>query len=455
MFLLTGDAKYMDVFERVLYNGLISGVSLDGKSFFYPNPLESDGRYGRSPWFGCACCPSNVPRFIPQVPGYVYAHRGDELFVNLFIASQAKVRLADQVVTVKQESRYPWDGKVKLTIEPEKQNQQFTLLVRIPGWARNEVIPSDLYRFADESKEAFSVYVNSQELNYTLNKGFVTIRRAWQKGDLVEVNLPMPVRHVLSHEKVKDNVGKVALQRGPIVYCIESPDVNDGHVVNLLMPDEAVISTEFKPDLLGGVQVLRGKAISLARLKNHQELKREKVEFTAIPYYAWAHRGRGEMAVWLARTESAARPLPAPTIASTSKASASGGDARALNDQREPRSSGDHSNRFLHWWPRKGTKEWVQYDFAESSKVSAVEVYWFDDTGRGECRLPKSWQLFYRDNDDWKPVQNPSGYGCEGNRYNRTTFDAVVTDGLRIEVQLPEKFSSGIHEFRVIENQEN
>jgi hypothetical protein len=173
----------------------------------------------------------------------------------------------------------------------------------------------------------------------------------------------------------------------------------------------------------------------------------------AIPYYAWANRGRGEMAVWLARSEDAARPLPFPTIASTSKATASNDgvrpDTRALNDQREPKNSGDHSNRFLHWWPHKGTKEWVQYDFEKPSRVAAVEVYWFDDTGAGECRLPQSWQLSYRENGEWKPIKNPSGYGCAGDRYNRTTFDAVETDALRLEVQLPEKFSAGIHEWRV------
>jgi DUF1680 family protein len=451
MFLLTGDARYMDVFERVLYNGLISGVSLDGTKFFYPNPLESDGRHRRSPWFDCACCPSNIPRFIPQVPGYVYAHRGDELFVNLFIAGRAKVRMNDQIVSVKQETRYPWDGRIKLTIEPEKQGQEFTLLVRIPGWTREEVVPSDLYRFFELSKETTAININGTAVKYELQKGYAAIRRNWQKGDVIEMVLAMPVRRIVSNEKIADNVGKVALQRGPIVYCVEWPDVKDGHVVNLLVPDDAAISTKFEPDLLGGVQVLRFAALGLARAQKPQSVKSEKVECTAIPYYAWAYRGPGEMAVWLARIESAARPLPATTIASKSRASASGGDVKALNDQREPKSSGDHSNRFLHWWPRKGTKEWVQYDFQKPAKVSAVEIYWFDDTGRGECRLPKSWQLLYRESDQWKPVQNPSGCGCEGDRYNRTTFEPVITDGLRIDVQLPQDFSAGIHEWRVEE----
>jgi hypothetical protein len=218
------------------------------------------------------------------------------------------------------------------------------------------------------------------------------------------------------------------------------------------LPDRAPLSAEFRPDLLNGVEVITGQAESLRYTDAQKQIASEKVEFAAIPYYSWANRGRGEMAVWLAREQSAARPLPFPTIASTSKATASSDglhpDTRALNDQREPKSSGDHSNRFLHWWPHKGTKEWVQYDFTKPARVGAVEVYWFDDTGVGECRLPKSWQLFYRTQGEWKEVNRPSGYGCLLDRYNRTTFDPVETDGLRLEVQLEEGFSAGIHEWR-------
>jgi hypothetical protein len=189
---------------------------------------------------------------------------------------------------------------------------------------------------------------------------------------------------------------------------------------------------------------------ALARGKEGQGIERREQDLVAIPYYAWAHRGRGEMAVWLAREESAARPLPGPTIASTSKIKVSGGAApESLSDQYDPKNSGDHSNRFFHWWPRKGTAEWVEYQFAAPAKVSRVEVYWFDDTGRGECRLPASWRLLYRAGGEWKPVANPSGFGCAGDKYNVTTFDAVETDGLRLEVQLPEKFSAGIHEWKV------
>lgn len=455
LFLLHGDARYVDVLERTLYNGLLSGVSLDGKLFFYPNPLESDGRHQRSPWFGCACCPGNITRFLASVPGYVYAQQGSTLFVNLYAAGTAELKLDNcPRLELRQETRYPWDGEIKLTVLPEK-SARFTLNLRIPGWARNEVVPSDLYRFRDQSTESPTLKVNGQLVPIKLTEGYVSLERTWHNGDVIELNLPMPVRRVVALAQVADDRGKVALQRGPLVYCVEWPDVRDGHVVNLLLPDAAPLAAEFRSDLLNGVEVLKGTAEEMHYADAHHALARDKADFRAIPYYAWANRGRGEMAVWLAREESAARPLPFPTIASTSKATASGGgirpDTRALNDQREPKNSGDQSNRFLHWWPHKGTQEWVQYDFANAAKVAAVEVYWFDDTGVGECRLPKSWRLFYRDQGEWKPVNHPSDYGCAGDQYNRTTFDPVETDGLRLEVQLRENFSAGIHEWRVDE----
>lgn len=456
MFQLLGRAEFIDVLERSLYNGVLSGISLDGRMFFYPNPLESDGRHARSPWFGCACCPSNVARLVPSMPGYVYATNGeDELYVNLFVDSTARIGLAGGVVGVEMETDYPWDGRVKVTITPSEPGQTLALKLRIPGWARNVPAPGELYRFARRSDEGPKLSLSGAgEIPLRIDEaGYVMISRAWQPGDCITLHLPMPVRRVLCDDRVVEDVGKVALQRGPLVYCIEWPDVEGGQVVNLVLEDDAELEVAEEPALLGGVRVLRGKAKS-TRFEHDggsTEIRQDTVPFTAIPYYAWAHRGRGEMVVWLARDLAAARPLPAPTIASRAKATASGGDPQALNDQREPKSSGDHSNRFLHWWPRKGTLEWVQYDLAEPTEVSAVEVYWFDDTGRGECRLPASWRLLYRAGEQWKPVENPTGFGCGLDGYNRTEFDPVTTDALRLEIQLPEKMSSGIHEWRVVE----
>ncbi|MBV9267477.1 MAG: glycoside hydrolase family 127 protein, partial [Acidobacteriaceae bacterium] len=222
LFLLHADAKYIDVMERTLYNGLISGVSLDGKSFFYPNPLESVGGYERSPWFGVACCPGNITRFMASVPGYMYAHQGDTVYVNLYAAGQARIKTSDRSITIHQNTRYPWDGNVKLTIEPESPGH-FSINLRIPGWAREQVVPSKLYRFADASSETPSLKVNGHSMQMALEKGYVRLNRRWKSGDVIELELPMPVRRVLAAEEVEADRGRVALQRGPIVYCTESP----------------------------------------------------------------------------------------------------------------------------------------------------------------------------------------------------------------------------------------
>jgi len=263
MFLLHGNAKYIDILERILYNGLISGVSLNGDRFFYQNPLESRGRRERSPWFEVACCPGNIVRFIPSFPGYVYAKKDDNLYVNLFVQSSAKIELADQTVRLRQETRYPWEGEVKITVDPEKE-EEFTVFVRIPGWAQDRPVPSNLYRFLDEQ-----------------------LHRKWDPGDTIELRLPMPVRRVSSHENVKDNQGKVAMQRGPIVFCFEGAD-NADRVLDRSLPDDSPLETEFLPDLLGGLVIVKG-------------LSADNNLLTAIPYYAWSHRGAGEMAVWINR----------------------------------------------------------------------------------------------------------------------------------------------------------
>lgn len=438
LFLLHGEGKYIDVMERTLYNAFLSGISLDGRRFFYPNPLESVGHHERSPWFGCACCPGNVTRFIASVPGYVYAHGNKEIYVNLFVEGEATVN----GVKLVQETRYPWDGHVRITVSPEEK-KEFALLIRIPGWARNEPVPGDLYSFMYESDEA--VTVNGEELS--IDDGYCRIEREWKNDEVIDLVLPMPVRRVVAHEKVKSDLGKVALQRGPLVFCAEWPD-NDGHVLNLYLPDVMTLQSVFNKDLLGGVQVVNSQAVALR--ESEAGLRKDMNLFTAIPYYAWAHRGKGEMAVWLAREEETARPLGRPTIASTSEVKVSGGtNPGAMNDRLEASASGDHSVPFFHWWPSKGKLEWVQYDFESIQEVSMVEVYWFDDTGRGECRLPASWRILYRDGEEWRPVFTTDEYGVKIDQYNKVTFETVRTDAIRLEVQLVEKFSAGIHEWRV------
>jgi uncharacterized protein len=449
LFLLHGDARYIDVMERTLYNGLISGVSLDGKLFFYPNPLESNGQHQRSPWFGVACCPGNITRFLASVPGYVYAQQGDKLYVNLFVASTADIKLDNgRRVKVIQETRYPWDGAVKMTVNPDRSGG-FTINVRIPGWAHNEAVPGDLYRFLDKVEESVLLKVNGQPVPLNIDKGYVSLNRGWKRGDVIELALPMPVRRVAANDRVEADRGRVALQRGPVVYCAEWPDNLQGHVRNLMLADNAKLTAEFKSELLGGVMVIKGNAVALAYDEQNQVVKNEQ-EFTAIPYYAWANRGPGEMIVWIPNNEAAARALPRPTVSSTSKVTVSGGrNPRAINDQAEPKSSDDASNTYFHWWPKKGTTEWVEYALQKSVTVSEVEVYWFDDTGHGECRVPRSWRVLYKDGDQWKPVENTEAYGVEKDRYNKISFKPVTTNALRLEVTLQPNWSAGIQEWKV------
>jgi len=299
--LLHGDASYFDVCERAMYNGLLSGVSLDGKTFFYVNPLEADGKTKfnnganqRKGWFGTSCCPSNIVRFIPSIGGYMYAVDDKGVYVNLYAAGTGKIKWADKSVMIKQETRYPWEGKVKLTIEPEKEGE-FAVNLRIPGWVRGEPVPSDLYRFADglsvdETKAKIKIN-GKEQAKWDLQKGYAKLSRKWQKGDVIELDMPMPVRRVAAHEKVEADRGKVALQRGPIVYCLEEVD-NGPELWEIKLPKESKLTTEYHPELLGGVVVVKGKGIA-------QKGKASEVDFAAVPYYSWNNRGADQMIVWI------------------------------------------------------------------------------------------------------------------------------------------------------------
>jgi hypothetical protein len=447
LFLLHGDAKYIDVMERTLYNGLISGVSLDGKAFFYPNPLESNGQHERSPWFGVACCPGNITRFLASVPGYVYAQQGNTLFVNLFAAGTADITLGDRRVGISQQTRYPWDGAVKMTVKPQRAGD-FTIKVRIPGWARNEPVPSDLYRFLDAANEPVSVKVNGTSIAPALDKGYVTLSRRWQSGDVIDLALPMPVRRIVANDRVDADRNRVALQRGPIVYAAEWPDNARGHVRNLVLPDNAALASQFRADLLGGVETVTAKGYGLALDARGNVVKTEQT-LVAIPYATWANRGRGEMLVWIPRTEATARPTPYPTIATRSKVTTSGRkNPRGINDGEEPRASNE-STSYFDWWPTKGTTEWIEYAFEAPATVSASEIYWFDDTGRGEVRVPQSWRVLYKDGSEWKPVEVRGAYGVDKDRYNAVAFTPVTTSGLRLEVTMQPQWSAGVQEWKV------
>lgn len=296
LFLLHGESKYYDVLERTLYNGLISGVSLDGGAFFYPNPLESTGQHLRQPWFGCACCPSNISRFIPSLPGYVYAVKDNSIFVNLFMSNNSNIKVGNKVVSLKQSTNYPWSGNVDLEVT-KAGTSNFALKIRIPGWVRGEVVPSDLYTFADGKHTSYTVKVNDKTCSSNLDNGYFTIDRKWKKGDKVEVAFDMEPRLVKAHNKVEADKGRIAVERGPLVYCAEFAD-NDFNIRNIILNKQPELKVVERKDLLKGIDEISATAQYLS-YDNEGKLEAKDVTLTLIPYYAWNHRGKGNMMVWL------------------------------------------------------------------------------------------------------------------------------------------------------------
>ncbi len=314
LFLLHGESKYIDILEKTLYNSMLSGVSLSGDRFFYPNPLESNGQHERSAWFGCACCPSNIARFVPAIPGYIYAVTGKELYVNLFVTGEADIEFGKNRVRITQEAGFPWDGRVDISIFPETAGK-FTLKIRIPGWAMNEAIPGGLYKFDDSDSVAYTISVNGEILEPEIENGYAAIYRRWEKGDRISIDLPMPVRRVIADERVKADMGKMAIQRGPVVYCAEWPDNNTGNILNLVFDRQSSFITEYSPALLGGAEVIRGKGFQTKKTLdgNVERLGEEYV--TLIPYALWNNRGPGQMMVWLPFETESSNPISSSTLA--------------------------------------------------------------------------------------------------------------------------------------------
>ncbi len=440
------DGKYMDLFERAALNAFLSGYGMSGDRFFYPNPLASFGQHERTPWFTCACCPPNVARFVAQMGGFVYGVEGDRIYVNLYASNTAEVQTGAGRVVLAQTTDYPWSGDIKIRVDPGRTGE-FTLLVRIPGWAVGRPLPSDLYHYADTSGEPPSVKVNGEDVVLAVEKGYQPITRSWAKGDTVEISLPMPVRRVLANEKLEADAGRVAVERGPLVYAAEGTD-NGGKVANLVLEDSMALTAEPRSDLLNGVILIKGEATAYS-IEAGKTVGRTQ-PLTLVPYFSWAHRGPGEMAVWLARGPDKARPTAPPGLSAKAEVKASEGSRRlqGINDHYDPESS-DDAIGYMHWWPRRGTLEWIEYQFPSATRVSEASVYWFDDTGRGACRVPASWRLLYLQRNTWVPVRTSGEYGLAKDTYNTIRFNPVRTTALRLEVQAQEKWSVGIHEWKI------
>lgn len=450
LFLLHGDSKYYDVLERTLYNGLISGINLDGNRFFYPNPLESVGQHGRSEWFGCACCPSNVCRFMPSIPGYVYAKKDDKIYVSLFVESESEIELGKNKINLSQKTGYPWDANVTINVDPAK-SEKFDVLVRIPGWALNKPIPSDLYTYLNPKKEAVNIKVNGKDVDYTIgSNGYVTLSQKWKKGDKIDLSFPMDVHKDIANEKVEDDRGKVAIERGPIVYCLEWID-NKDRVLNAVLEDNVVFTETFLSDKLSGIMQLEANAKSASRDKDNNVIIEDK-RLTAIPYYAWSNRGSGEMAVWIPRTVESTRPLPPPTFCTNAKVSASSPNKSmsSVNDGYWPKDSNDRHVPFFTLWPKNNSQEWIVYDFDKPETFSTASVFWYDDGPWGGCRIPLSWGVQYKnDKGEWVDVRAKTPAKPEKDALNAMEFEPVTSQSVRLLFQLPVQESAGVYEFEV------
>ena len=457
MFLATGESKYMDVLERALYNGVISGVSLSGDKFFYDNPLESMGEHERQRWFGCACCPGNVTRFVASVPNYAYATQQNDIYVNLYIQGKAEMQLADNKVSLEQTTDYPWNGKISIKVTPEKEGE-FAVRLRVPGWAKSAPVASDLYAYTDAAKK-YTLKVNGSSAQSAAGDGYETIVRTWKAGDVIEFELPMDVRRIKANENVEIDKGMLALERGPIMFCLEGKDQPDSTVFNKFIPADTPIEATFDSELLNGVMILSGMAQEVEKDGSVKE-----VPFKAIPYSTWNNRGADQMAVWIPESKEYATPVPEPTIASKAKTftiqapiqkdapeSASiVSYAWGVNDQWEPKRSSDTSKPYHYWWLKNGTKETLAYEFDQPYTVSSVQVYWLDfDHYDGDFRVPQSWKLYYKAGKSWKEVEAQNEYGVKKDCYNTLNFTPVKTTGLKIEAQLQKGASGGIIEWKV------
>jgi hypothetical protein len=391
-----------------------------------------------------------VARFVPAIPGYIYGVTKDELYVNLYISNDADISLGNRKIKVSQNADFPWNGKVEMTVDPEAQCR-FKLKLRIPGWARNEAIPGSLYKFTDQNNESFKLSVNGETLNPKIENGYAVINRKWNKGDKILIDLPMTVREVIADERIKDDIGKMAVQRGPVIYCAEWPDNNDGKVLNLVIDKKSAFSSEFTPGLLGGTQIIKTSGYQTKKTLDGRIESSEKENVTLIPYALWNNRGPGQMMVWLPTTTESARPLPAPTIACRSKVTANKltRALTAVNDQIEPSNSNDHSVTYFHWWPDKDQWVYVQYDFEKPETISKTKVYWFDDGPDGGCRVPDEWEMLYQTGNTWKPVKAKSTYTVTKDGWDSVEFEPVKASAAKIRVKLNKEFSTGIYEWVV------
>ncbi len=446
MFQLNGDAKYIDVMERTMYNALLSGISLDGTQFFYPNVLQSKGHDQRSSWFRCACCPGNITRFMASLPGYIYATAPAAAYINLFVDNDAELIVDNTRIGISQKTKYPWEGDINISLNPDTPCF-FTLNIRIPGWAQNEPVPGDLYKYLKKESRRILITINGENVDYTLVNGYAAFRRKWKKDDIINLKLPMPVRKIVTNEEVETNINKIALQRGPIVFCAESVDNNQGKITNLVLNDTTSFHSEFHPELLNGIQMISGQVKALDYDPDNQNLIESVQEIKLVPYYAWAHRGKGAMSVWLADEASAAEPVNSPPISMNAMIKYSAGEnPNALNDQLSLSKPNNVKPDYFTWSADTSGIYWVEYNFPNREELSAVAVSWVSDQ---KCQIPDSWKVVYKSNDKWVRVFTEQEYGTRPGEFNLVEFETVRTNAIRLEATAKNEQILGVYEWMV------
>ena len=441
MGLLHADGKYFDAVENALYNAMLAGVSLDGKRFFYVNPLASTGNHHRVPWFDCACCPPNVLRTVATLGGYAYAQKGSDVYVNLYLPGSVDAQIGGKKVRFDVAGDYPWQGHI--TIRPEVDSAlDAGLHLRIPGWC-----------------EGAKLKVNGKEVSEpTLEKGYFVVSRTWARGDSVELDLPMPVARIEAHPLVKEDVGRMAVRRGPMIYCAEAVD-QASPIDEMVLPRETKLKPVWNGSLFGGTEQLEGNAERIPAVdwdkKLYQNAPESKsVPIKLIPYCDWDNRKAGAMAVWMPTVPPPA-PVGGPEVHAKVGISYLSGNAHltGINDGVEPKNSGEGVNNLTHWWPHKGTEEWVSYTWKKPVSISGVKLYWFDDTGYGECRLPASWRLERQVGDKWVAVE-ASAYPVAKDKWCEVKFDSISTTSLRLVIKLQDGWSAGVRQWKIVEADE-
>jgi len=464
MYLLHKDAKYFDVAEVSLLNNSLAGMSISGDKFFYVNPLEADGimmfnhgRGGRSPWYDCACCPSNLARLMPQISGYMYAHTDDEIYLTLYGSSETNITMGKSEVAIKQTSNYPFDGKIILDIDPSS-DERFSLKLRIPSWVNDRFVPGELYQYSDKTNAKWSLKVNGKTISAKVEKGFATIARTWQKGDVVALHLPMPLRFNKSTDKIKANHNRTAITRGPLVYCAEEADNGKGKVQRLFVPAVAKVNAN------------KVKVINKGALKGIPQLtvpgkeivgdKVRKRNIKLIPYYAWNNRGDASMIVWLPKNKKvAAGGMKSNLLAKTQYGEVLAShtfkedDVAGVTDGQWPETSSDQQQTRWTSLPYKNRRGDIAFDFPETKTLSSVSVYWYEDSTGEKVKLPRDWWVEYKVGDgEWTRMKKyiTDFYGLKKDTFNMVRPTLPLTcDAIRISVLPQVEYCIGIHEINL------